>query len=45
VFDEDQKDFTEFWHDAALAESACPAERPKWRQLLDDILNHGGYPL
>jgi branched-subunit amino acid aminotransferase/4-amino-4-deoxychorismate lyase len=41
---ENQKDFVEFWHDPALTGCTCPATKPKWRQLLDEILRRGGYP-
>lgn len=45
MFDDDQKDFVEYWRDTALTECTCPVIKPKWRQLLDDILERGGYPL
>jgi hypothetical protein len=42
----DQKEFHEFWRDPALTEcNYCSVTKPKWRQLLDEILHRGGYPL
>lgn len=42
----DQKEFHEFWRDPGLTEcNYCSVTKPKWRQLLDEILRRGGYPL
>jgi hypothetical protein len=40
---DNQKDFNEVWHDPALTGKTCPATKPKWQQLLDEILRRGGY--
>jgi hypothetical protein len=42
---DNQKYFNEFWHDPALTRHTCPATKPKWQQLLDEILRRGKYPL
>jgi hypothetical protein len=42
---DNQKEFNEFWHDPALTRHACSATKPKWQQLLDEILRRGEYPL
>jgi hypothetical protein len=41
---DNQKDFNEFWHDPAFTRRTCPATKPKWQQLLDEILRRGEYP-
>jgi hypothetical protein len=41
---DNQKYFNEFWHDPALTGYSCPATKPKWQQLLDEILRRGEYP-
>jgi hypothetical protein len=41
---DNQKDFNEFWHDPALTRDSCNATKPKWQQLLDEILRRGKYP-
>ena len=43
---EDEEEFSEYWADLVLVEKEIlPAnEKPKWQQLLDEVLKRGGYP-
>jgi Amino-transferase class IV len=44
VHSDNTADFEEYWSDPFFKEGAAITEKPKWQELLEEIMRRGGYP-